>query len=70
MIKLIYPPDYISASTGYTKGYMVGKQYTLMERQPRLHEVALNSIANARYENLVLMLSEVAYIINKMLEDI
>ena len=69
----MYHPDYISASTGYAEGYRAGKQYTLMELQSRLHEAALNSRANddeSRYENLVLVLSEIDQIINKMLEDI
>ena len=64
-------PDYVSVSTGYAEGYRAGKQYTLLELQSRLHEAALNSRANdyeSRYENLVLMLSEVDQIINKMLE--
>jgi cell fate (sporulation/competence/biofilm development) regulator YlbF (YheA/YmcA/DUF963 family) len=69
----MHRPDYISSSTGYTEGYRAGKQYTLLELQSRLSEVALNSKANdyeARYENLVIMLSEVDQIINKMLEDL
>lgn len=69
----MHNPDYISSSTGYAEGYRAGKQYTLLELQARCHEVALNSRANdneSRYENLVLMLSEVDQIINKMLEDL
>lgn len=68
----MYNPDYVSASTGYAEGYRAGKQYTLLELQSKLNEAALNSRANdyeSRYENLVLMLSEVDQIINKMLED-
>lgn len=67
----MYTPDSISASTGYAEGYRAGKQYTLLELQSRLSEAALNSRANddeSRYENFVLMLSEVDQIINKMLE--
>lgn len=66
----MYNPDYVSASTGYAEGYRAGKQYTLLELQSRCHEAALNSRANdyeSRYENLVLMLSEVDRIINEML---
>ena len=69
----MYHPDYLSSSTGYAEGYRAGKQYTLMELQSRLHDAALDSRANdygSRYENLVLMLSEVDQIINKMLEDL
>lgn len=69
----MHQPDYISNSTGYAEGYRAGKQYTLLELQSRLSDVALNSKANdyeTRYENLVLMLSEVDQIINKMLEDL
>lgn len=65
-------PDYIGISTGYAEGYRAGKQYTLLELQSKLNEAALNSRANdyeSRYENLVLMLSEVDQIINKMLEE-
>ena len=66
----MYTSDSISASTGYAEGYRAGKQYTLLELQSRLSEAALNSRANnyeSRYENLVLMLSEVDQIINEML---
>lgn len=66
----MYNPDYVSASTGYAEGYRAGKQYTLLELQSRCHEAALNSRANddeSRYENLVLMLSEVDQIIKEML---
>lgn len=65
-------PDYIGTSTGYAEGYRAGKQYTLLELQSKLNEAARNSRANdyeSRYENLVLMLSEVDQIINKMLEE-
>lgn len=68
----MHSTDYIGISTGYAEGYRAGKQYTLLELQSRLSEAALNSRANdyeSRYENLVLMLSEVDQIINKMLED-
>lgn len=68
----MYSPDYISISEGYADGYRAGKQYTLLELQSRCHEVALNSRANdyeSRYENLVLMLSEVDKIINEMLAN-
>ena len=68
----MYNPDYVSASTGYAEGYRAGKQYALLELQSKLGEAALSSRANdneSRYENLVLMLSEVDQIINKMLED-
>ena len=68
----MHHPDYLSSSTGYAEGYRAGKQCTLTELQSKLHEAALNSRANddeSRYENLVLMLSEVDQIINKMLED-
>lgn len=66
----MYNPDYVSASTGYAEGYRAGKQYTLLELQSKLSEAALSSRANdyeSRYENLVLMLSEVDHIINEML---
>lgn len=68
----MYNPDYISASTGYAEGYRAGKHYTLLELQSRLSEAALNSRANddeSRYENLVLMLSQVDHIINEMLNE-
>lgn len=66
----MYNPDYVSASTGYAEGYRAGRQYALLELQSKLSEAALNSKANdseSRYENLVLMLSEVDHIINEML---
>ena len=69
----MYTLDSISATTGYAEGYRAGKQYTLLELQSKFHEVALNSRANndeSRYENFVLMLSEVDRIINKMLEGL
>lgn len=69
----MYNPDYICLSEGYANGYRAGKQYTLLEVQSKLSEAALDSKANAnesRYENFVLMLSEVDQIINKMLEDL
>ena len=68
----MHHPDYISSSTGYAEGYRAGKQYTLLELQSRLSEAALNSRANddeSRYENLVLMLSEVDQIIIGMLNE-
>lgn len=63
--------SYILREAAYAAGYRAGKQETLLKLQSELHEAALESRANdyeSRYENLVLMLSEVDEVINKMLE--
>ena len=57
--------------TAYSDGHAAGVQETLLKVQSELHEIAMNSPANdyeSRYENLVVMLSEVDTVINKMLE--
>lgn len=58
--------------TAYSEGYEAGIQAALLQIQSKLHEVARNSRANDyeyRYENLVVMLSDIDKTINKMLED-
>ena len=56
----------------YSEGWAAGKQETLLKLQAELSTLALESKANAyesRYENLVLMLSDIDKVIYKMLED-
>ena len=58
--------------TAYSEGHAAGWQVALLKVQSELHEVAMNSPANrneSRPENLVVMLSEVDTVINKMLEE-
>ena len=55
----------------YTAGHTVGRQEALLEVQSELSHVALESGVNAgesRYENLVVMLSDVDKVIHRMLE--
>ena len=63
--------EVIAREAAYDKGYEAGRQAALLEVQSELHEVALHSRANdyeSRYENLVIMLSDVDKVITKMLE--
>lgn len=56
--------------TAYSEGYAAGKQETLLRVQSELHHIALNSRANSnqtRPENLVIMLSDVDKVVDKML---
>ena len=58
-------------TTAYSEGYAAGWQEALLKVQSKLADVAVNSPANrneSRPENLVVMLSEVDTVINKMLE--
>ena len=62
----------IQQAVAYEEGFAAGRQAALLKVQSELHELALNSPANdyeSRYENLVLMLSDVDKVINEMLED-
>ena len=62
-----------AAKEAYSAGYAAGYQKALLKVQSELHEIAMNSPANdyeSRYENLVVMLSEVDAVINKMLEEV
>ena len=59
--------------TAYSDGHAAGWQEALLKVQSELHEIALNSPANdyeSRYENLVIMLSDVDKVINKMLKEV
>ena len=56
----------------YSEGYKAGKQVALLQVQSDLHDIALNSQANyneVRYENLVVMLSDVDKVIKEIFED-
>ena len=62
----------IQQAVAYEEGFAAGWQAAILKVQSELHEIAMNSPANnyeSRYENLVVMLSEVDTVINKMLED-
>ena len=55
----------------FNEGCSHGKLSTLVELRSKLHEIASTSPANrneSRYENYVLMLSDVDKAINEMLE--
>lgn len=55
----------------YAAGHAAGRQEALLKVQSELGHVALESRANAgesRYENLVIMLSDVDKVIHRMLE--
>ena len=56
----------------YVAGHAAGRQEALLKVQSELSNVALESRANAgesRYENLVIMLSDVDKVIHRMLES-
>ena len=62
----------IQQAVAYEEGFAAGWQEALLKVQSELTDVAKNSPANDyeyRYENLVIMLSDVDKVINKMLED-
>ncbi len=61
-----------AAKEAYAAGHAAGKSETLLRVQSELSEVALKSRANdneSRYENLVVMLSDIDKLINKMLGE-
>ena len=61
-----------ASMAAYSAGHTAGWQEALLKVQSELHEIAMNSPANdyeSRYENLVVMLSEVDTVINKILEE-
>lgn len=56
----------------YSEGWAAGKHDTLLKLQSKLGALALDSMVNAnesRPENMVLMLSDVEKVIDKMLEE-
>lgn len=56
----------------YAAGHAAGSREALLKVQSELGHVALESRANdgeSRYENLVIMLSDVDKVIHRMLED-
>lgn len=62
----------IAEKNAYSNGYATGRQEVLLKVQSELAEVALNSRANeyeSRYENLIVMFSDIDKVINKMLEE-
>ena len=59
-----------TSKEAYAAGYAAGKQAALLEVQSALSHVALDSLVNrneSKYENLVIMLSDIDKVINKML---
>ena len=61
-----------ASMAAYSEGHAAGWQEALLKVQSELADVAVNSPANrneSRPENLVIMLSDVDKVINKMLED-
>ena len=59
-----------ASMAAYSEGYAAGWQEALLKVQSELANVALESLANrneSRPENLVIMLSDVDEVINKML---
>lgn len=56
----------------YAAGHAAGRQEALLKVQSELSHVALESRANSgesRYENLIIMLSDIDKVIHRMLED-
>ena len=56
----------------YAAGHAAGRQEALLKVQSELSHVALESRVNddeSRYENFVIMLSDVDKVIHRMLED-
>ena len=67
-----YINDTIARETAYEEGYEAGWQEALLKVQAELANIAVESPANrneSRPENLVIMWSDVAKVINKMLEE-
>lgn len=61
----------IAVEIAYSDGYEAGKQAALLTVQAELPEIAFEFKANSnesRYENLVVMLSDIDNVINKLLE--
>ena len=62
-----------AAKEAYSGGHAAGWQEALLKVQSKLADVAMNSPANrneSRPKNLVIMLSDVDKVINKMLEEV
>ncbi len=61
----------LKAKTAYDEGYEVGKQAALIRVHTALHDAVAKCRANdneSRYENLVVMLSDVDRVISQVLE--